>query len=98
MLIHQFERVFATLLLFICKFVHFEQFLCKMFKKEKGTRSATTNFGKEEVLKIIIMITITISTSGDIDPIKLNNFGSINPISDIPCAQTCQFVLEFQIY
>ena len=50
--------------------------------KKKNTRSATTNFGKEEVLKIIIMITITFWTSGDIDPIKLNKFGSRNPIFD----------------
>ena len=49
------------------------------------------NYGKKEVLKIIIMITITCSASGDIDPIKLNNFGSRNLIFDIPGAQTYQF-------
>ena len=70
----------------------------KCSKKKKGTRSATTNFSKEEVLKIITLITITFWTSGDIDPIKLNNVGSISQIFDIPGAQTCQFVLEFQIY
>ena len=37
------------------------------------------------------MLTITFSTSGDIDPIKLNNYGSRNPIFDIPGAQTLQF-------
>ena len=46
--------VFATLLLFISNFMHVELFLCKMLqqqKRVKGTRSARTNFGKEEVLK-----------------------------------------------
>ena len=65
-----------------------------MLNKKKGdTRSATTNFGKEEVLKTIIMITITFWTSGDIDSIKLNNFDSRNPIFDIAGAKTCQFAL-----
>ena len=65
----------------------------KCSKTKEGTRSATTNFGKTEVWKIIIMITITFWTSGDIDPIKLNNVKSRNPIFDIPGAQTSQFVL-----
>ena len=53
MLILQLERVFATLLQFICNFMDFEQCLCKMLKtKTEDTRSATTNFGKEEVSKI----------------------------------------------
>ena len=78
----------------ISKFIICNSVLCTNVQNEKkNTRSATTNFGKEEVLKIIIMITITFSTSGDIDPIKLNNFGSRNQIFDIPGAQTCQFVL-----
>ena len=68
--------------------------MSKMLQKtKKNTQSATTNFGKEEVLKIIIMITITFWTSGDIDAIKLNNVGSRNLIFDIPGAQTCQFAL-----
>ena len=71
----------------------FYSFCVKCSTKKKNTRSATTNFGKEEVLKIIIMITITFWTSGDIDPIKLNNCGSRNPFFDIPGVQTCQFVL-----
>ena len=50
-----------------------------------------TNFGKEEVSKTIIMITITCWTSGDIDPIKLNGVGSRNPIFDIPGLQTLHF-------
>ena len=52
MLILQFEFVFATRLLFIGNFIDFDKCLCKMLKKRKSTRSATTNFGKEEVLKI----------------------------------------------
>ena len=53
MFILQFECVFAKLLLFICNFMDFEQFLCKMLNQtKKDTRSAKTNFGKEEVLKI----------------------------------------------
>ena len=53
MLILQFERVFATLLLFICNSMEFDQLLCNMLKTKKmDTRCATTNFGKEEVLKI----------------------------------------------
>ena len=72
-------------------------FLQNAPQKKENTRSATTNFGKEEVLKILVMITITFWTSGDIDPIKLNNFGSRNPIFDIPGAQTCQFVFVFWI-
>ena len=62
-----------------------------MLQPKKSTRSATTNFGKEEVLKIIIMLTITFSTFGDIDPIRLNNCGSRNQNFDIPGSQTCQF-------
>ena len=42
----------ATCLLFICNSIDFEQLLCKMLKTKKDTRSATTNFGKEEVLII----------------------------------------------
>ena len=52
MLILQLDRVFATLSLFIFKFIDFGQCLCKILKTENDTRSATTNFGKEEVLKI----------------------------------------------
>ena len=64
-------------------FIDVEQCLCKiLLKKQTKTRGATTNFGKEEVLKI------TFWTSGDIDPIKLNNFGSRKPIFNIPRAQT----------
>ena len=51
MFILYFECVFRTLLLFICKCIDFESGLCKMLKTKKCTRSATTNFGKEEVLK-----------------------------------------------
>ena len=46
-----FECVFATGL-FICHYMDFEPSLCKMVNKKKDTRSATTNFGKEEVLII----------------------------------------------
>ena len=51
MLILQFECVFVKRLLFMYNIIEFELFLCKMLKTKRGTRSATTNFGKEEVLK-----------------------------------------------
>ena len=93
MLILEFEGAFEQLLLFICNFIDYQQFLLKYSKQnKKNTRSATTNFGKEEVLKIIFMITITFWTSGDVDPVKFNIVGSRNPIFDIPGSQTCQFV------
>ena len=68
----------------------FNSVCLKCSNKNEKRRSATTNFGKEEVLKIIIMITITFWTSGDIDPIKLSNLRFRNPICEIPGAQTCQ--------
>ena len=40
------------IILFISDFIDFDVFLCNMLKKKKDTRSATTNFAKEEVLKI----------------------------------------------
>ena len=48
----QSERAFETLLLFICNVIDFEQLLYETQNKKKDTRSATANFGKEEVSKI----------------------------------------------
>ena len=48
-------HAFARFLLFISNFIDFDKFVCfcKMLqKKEQDTRSATTNFRKEDVLKI----------------------------------------------
>ena len=44
--------MFATPLLFIYNFTDLEQCLYKTLLKKEDTRSAMTNFGKEEVLKI----------------------------------------------
>ena len=46
-------RVFATRLLIVSNCIDFDKLLCKMLQKQtEDTRSATTNFGKEEVLKV----------------------------------------------
>ena len=60
---------FGTFSLLICNFIGFEQFLSKMLQQKKGTRSATTNFGKEEVLKI--REGIILETLGPLVPVSL---------------------------